>query len=494
MLFVSPAALAFFAGGYFDRPRLWAGIVVWICVATLACIGEQPWPRARAARLAIGGLAGLTLWTIVSIAWAPLRDAAQADAQRAVLYLGVLIAGTAALRQRGLARAAEPALALGALIVVCEGVSERVLPGVFTLSRDVGAGGRLSQPLTYWNAMGLFSAIGFVLLARLAGDHTRPPRLRVAATVAGPPVGLGLYLTLSRGGLLAAAIGLGLLALLAPTREQAKALIVMLMAAVPAVVGALVLSNVRTLQGSLGTREVDGVVVLCLLLVSMGAGAIATVACLRGEARAYALGLSDARIRGFAVAGCLVVALVTIGVFVAAATSRVSIDPTQSPTATSARLGSTETIRGNFWRVATSAFVDHPIRGVGAGGFETEWGRRRTIIYYARDAHSLYLETLCELGIVGGLALMALLAGVATCARRAYRRDPGLSAGWLAVASMWVVHAGLDWDWEMPAVSLLAFLVFAAILALADDRRSRPRASAAVAPAAEMAPLSAGVN
>src|SRR3981081_3876856 len=72
----SPAVLAFASGGYFDRPRLWAGIVAWIAAALAAGVCARPWPRTRAAWLAIGGLGALTVWTIISISWAPLRGAA----------------------------------------------------------------------------------------------------------------------------------------------------------------------------------------------------------------------------------------------------------------------------------------------------------------------------------------------------------------------------------------------------------------------------------
>jgi O-antigen ligase len=180
--------------------------------------------------------------------------------------------------------------------------------------------------------------------------------------------------------------------------------------------------------------------------------------------------------------------------FIAAATSRVALNQVdQVPTATSARLVSTDSIRGNFWSVAIAGFREHPIRGLGAGGFETEWRRRRTIIYSARDAHSLYLETLSELGIVGALTLVALLSGVALCARRAYLLDPGLSAGWIAVVSMWAVHSGLDWDWEMPAVTLFAFVLVGAILAQADRGSALAEAPATVTPATEL-PIAASVE
>ena len=57
------------------------------------------------------------------------------------------------------------------------------------LDRSMSAGGRLEQPLGYWNAMGALAAIGLVLCAGVAGDPDRPRRLRAAAVAAAPLLG-----------------------------------------------------------------------------------------------------------------------------------------------------------------------------------------------------------------------------------------------------------------------------------------------------------------
>jgi O-Antigen ligase len=465
-LLLGPTVLGFFSGGYFDRARLTAGIVAWVAAALAAGVCTRCWPRTRSARLAVGGLALLSAWTILSISWAPLRDAAQQDAQRTAIYLAAVLAGVATFRARTAARAVEPAVAFGALVLIGEGLSERIFPGVFQLSSDAIAGGRLNQPLTYWNAMGIAAAIGFVLAVRMVGDASRARRLRVAAAAIGPPLALGLYLTLSRGALLSAAVGLALLVLLAPSRLQLLAMIQMIVAAIPAILAAASLSDVRTLAGSLASRETDGLVVGGVLIVSMLLSA-AVAATFAATTRSGSPTRSEARVvRRIGLAGGVAVALATVIVFVLAAAGKVAT--AQGPAATSARLATAESIRGNLWRVALKGFAQHPIRGVGAGGFETEWRRERTILYSTRDAHSLYLETLCELGLVGALALIALISGVVACARRAHRLDPAMSTGWIAAVAMFAVHAGLDWDWEMPTVSLTAFVLIAAIIAAAD--------------------------
>ena len=109
-----PTVLAFFSGGYFERPRLWAVGIAWVLVALAAVACRRPWPRTAAGWLAMGGLAGLTAWTALSISWSPFGHRAGRRPAPGI-YLGVLIAGVAVLRDRPAARAVEPALALGAL-------------------------------------------------------------------------------------------------------------------------------------------------------------------------------------------------------------------------------------------------------------------------------------------------------------------------------------------------------------------------------------------
>jgi hypothetical protein len=132
--------------------------------------------------------------------------------------------------------------------------------------------------------------------------------------------------------------------------------------------------------------------------------------------------------------------------------------------------------RTAYWDVARADAGAHPALGSGAGTFHQVWVERRPTPNEAFDAHSLYLETLAELGPLG----LALVAGTLVLP---FLRGRGLALGAYAA---FVVQAGIDWEWELPAVTLAGLLC--GVAALRPDRPStsllqgtRSRAPALVA-------------
>ena len=113
--------------------------------------------------------------------------------------------------------------------------------------------------------------------------------------------------------------------------------------------------------------------------------------------------------------------------------------------------------RGAYWHVAWQVIERRPLAGRGAGTFDGSWIRYGDLVRWdvTLDAHSLYLETWAELGVVGlALVLVALLAPLASAR----------AAAAIGGATAFLVHAGLDWDWEMPAVTFAGLVCLAACL------------------------------
>ncbi len=128
--------------------------------------------------------------------------------------------------------------------------------------------------------------------------------------------------------------------------------------------------------------------------------------------------------------------------------------------------------RPSYWRVALEDAGMHPLLGSGAGSFDDVWIANRPIPANVRDAHSLYLEVLAELGPVGLGLLLALLAAPLVGAVRA-RREPLVAAA-AAGYAVYLVHAGLDWDWEYPVVTLAGLACGAGLLIAARGASDLP--------------------
>jgi hypothetical protein len=467
VLLVGPTVLAFFSGGYFDEPRLVATLVTWALVLLAALVGSQPLPVSAPGRLAAGGLALIAVWSGVSIAWAPLSEAATGNFVRVVLYLGALLVSAALLRERRAAPATEPLLALGVLVVIGYGLSERFLPGIVDLSASGKALGRLEQPITYWNAEGALAAIGLVLSARLAGASSRAWLMRVVAAAACVPLGLGVYLSYSRGAIAAALVGLIVLVATAPSRVQLRACAGAVTGGVIASIVCSWLPGVSSLEGTLDARQADGAVALAVVVGLMLAAGFIQARWIQAERRcsvspgrvAFARRLP--MLAGLAVAASLA-ALVVLGL-----NERGSPDELERRHGAS-RLFSVESRRYDYWRVGLDAFADRPLAGIGAGGFRVEWLRERPVSENALEVHSLPLEVAAELGIVGLLGLCLVLGSVGVAARRALRLHPALAPGACAGATVWCLHAAIDWDWQVPAVTLPAVVMAGLLIALSE--------------------------
>ncbi|MBA3328040.1 MAG: O-antigen ligase family protein, partial [Solirubrobacterales bacterium] len=426
--------------------------------------------------IAAGALVLLCAWTLASSLWSNAPARAIVEYDRTLLYLLAFVivgaAGRTDTRMRTLARG----LALGIVVVGVAGLLSRTLPDVFPVELTI-VRSRLSFPLTYWNAMGVLMAIGVVLCFALTSDDRERMSVRMVAAGALPALAATLLLTYSRGGIAAAAAGLVVALVVGRPRAVAGALLATVPAVTFAVVtaydaGALATDTPTSAAAVDQGHRVALVVAACMVGAAVLRGALAPLDGWLVRLRAPALLRGRSVLPGTA-------AVVAIAIITGALALGVPAEGERQydrfvrggaiPTSGDSRARLTNVAsngRVDFWSVALDAHRKDRALGAGAGTFPLLWERDREFVYQVEDAHSLYLEVLAELGIVGlvllAIAVAFVLGGFLV---RARGPDRALYGGVFAAALLWAVHAGIDWDWEMPAVT--AWVFGAAGLALA---------------------------
>ena len=203
-----------------------------------------------------------------------------------------------------------------------------------------------------------------------------------------------------------------------------------------------------------------------VLIAACAASALVGWGTSRLEARVY----GDRRVRTWFLRAIPVAAVAAVVVAIVAspggAVHRIerSFHSSGPAARSSARLASVSPdSRLALWSVAWDTARRHPLIGAGAGSFETEWLAHRTRGTDTRFAHSVFLEAAAEGGLPGLALTAAVLLGPLAAAVR-LRRRPGvcLAAGAYAI---FVIHAGFDWDWELPAVTAAGLWCAVALLA-----------------------------
>ena len=465
VLLAGPTVLAFFSGGYGVESQLLAASVTLVVLGVLAATAPWPLVRSPIALVALGALIGLAVWTGLSVDWSRIRNLAADETAQMGLYASFFAAALIVIQERSVRRAAPIVLLAGAVTVALYALAGRLLPDLFPVTLSGRAGSRIEQPLTYWNALGLLMSFGMLLAAALAANERLTARARALACTAAVPCAVVLYLTFSRGSLVALAAGFVALFLMRPRRALLVAAAVVLAgAAVLALVLQLLPDVLELGGGDSGAQTGQGAIfVAALAAVTVAVGA-AFARFARAGRDDGALGLSPGLRRVLAIGTMAAV----IGVAWLIATGSEKTDPLPS---SKERLTKISTNRGEYWRVAVDSFAGDPLTGVGAGSYGVEWRRERESEDFAQDAHTLYLETLAELGLVGGLLLAtflgAVLLGVARSGSDA--TDPIAPAAAACLAAF-LVHVGLDWTWEFPAVTLIALLFAAAAVQPARAR------------------------
>ena len=478
--------LGFEAGGYFADTTGWAaGALLAVLAVSTLFTGRPPrgltWPLAWAG-VALGLFA---VWVLASAIWSGAPTRAIAEFDRALLYLSALLlfgigrGPSVTLRRLPLAfLAAAGVLCIAGLVVRC-------LPDSWPFELPP-ENNRMDWPLSYENALGALAALGLVFALHGAAWSARPVIVRVLAASSAPIFAATLLLTFSRGAIVALALGVLAYLVMAPSRGTAIATIA---AGIPAALAAKVaydaeLLSSETPRAAQALAQGEDLAIVIVLAAAGAALLMAAGTVLEKRVSHLRLGPMSPRARLVAAGiGAAAVAVVLATGAAGDAWDR-ALDPApvresqSEPEGTRSRLTDPAELasqtRPGYWRVARGEFADSPVIGSGAGTFALAWARERPGEENSSEGHSLYFETLGELGIVGGLLLAATLILILAALARGLRGPLGPVHAVLSAAALtWLLHAALDWDWEMPALTLWLFAAGGCALATSERRIRR---------------------
>jgi UDP-GlcNAc:undecaprenyl-phosphate GlcNAc-1-phosphate transferase len=481
---LSPFFFAYYA------TSVWVPIGLGLVAAAAVGVVARPVRPSAPAVLALGGLLGLGIWSLSSTAWAESVENAVVSGNRWLAYGALLLVLLVLLRSER-----RSAVLLGAAGVGVVAVAVSVL--VRLLGSDPAAiflDGRLNLPLGYINGEGCLFVMGF-WLSIAAGESRR-------ALLAGPGAGLAALmaclalLSQSRGTALAMLGALIVVVAVVPGRTRRTYALLVVAGAVA--VAAPDLLHIYQQHASGAVPRVAGHAAgRAALLAALAAGCVwATLTFAWGLLAAQPGLASRARRAGSWL--LLVPVLVALALAVASA-HRIDHDVrtqwhafthlaepggsgSTSSSASHSRLLSGGGNRYDYWRIAWRVWEANPVLGVGAGNYSRPYYEQRATTEDIDQPHSIELQALSELGLVGALLLAVFIAGFAWGAIR-MRRDAASSSlsRALLVAGLgafvaWLVQTSVDWMQLLPGLTAIA-LAGLAVLVHPRRRTHRPAGS-----------------
>jgi O-Antigen ligase len=479
LIAAAPASILFLSfndGGFFPDTTGLAAIGFAVLLVLRTTLAEHPFAGYNK-QLAVPllALAFFGLWQLASALWSHDTARALDEYDRTLLYLLAFALFGSIPRTPARMQWLIRALAAGMTAVCLSGLISRVLPHVWPTATHFFAN-RLNYPLTYWNAEGLLAAVTTILLIHLTASEEEHPVMRVLGATFVPATAATLLLTFSRGAIVVGVIGVVVYLVFGRPRRvlgAAVAIVPTSAIALHSVYAAELLasyhpaSHAAVIQG----RHVAVTVVLCML----AAGAVRAVMLLPDLWLSRATSNIHIPKPPLLPTAMIGVTALVIGILALSLSGFVGREynkfahggrPTTSRVTRNRLSSFSGENRAEQWRIALHAFRHRPLLGQGAGTYQFYYEQRRSTSISVTDSHSLYFQTLAELGIVGfGLMAISILGVLVILARRCRGRERSVYAVLFAVACVWAVHTGVDWDWEMPAATLWLFIIGGAALA-----------------------------
>lgn len=469
-------ALALAGGGFEVGERHVAGLVAWLVVVALILLGLAS--RASLARpfyWTTGLILAVALLSAISSLWSGSVELSVIEGDRGLVYLGFFLAAFLIAQTDKRAQRFAEGLAISLAVVALLGLVSRLLPHVLVVGDSFDTSARLAYPLGYTNADGAAFGLGAALLL-WTSRRSSWTALRWLSVALLPALLLALYFTYSRGGVLVLAIAVA--CTIALSRDRLWLLGTMAIGAIGALPAILAVQGYRSLADSLDNQAAidQGVSVLLILLAGIGL-ALTLFAGLRWaerrEGRLTGRGVELSRDRRLLAGLAGLIALIAVGVAIAVggrAWDQFSGSDVQFPNTPEQRFSDFGSAgRHDFYRVAIDTLEDKPALGSGAGTYQFEWAQRRSTDQAVHNAHSLYLESFAELGLIGGLLVLAMVATLLWTGFAAWRAAPDPQrdryGALFAVTLAFAVGAGLDWFWELAGLGAVFFLASGVLVA-----------------------------
>jgi hypothetical protein len=450
----------------------------------------------RVAWILVGFLAALVAVKGLSLTWSISQTETVKELLRSSMYLATFALAAASLSSRRLVGPFIDGMNLIAGAVAGYGVLQKISPVDHPSNTPDGV--RVGSTLEYANTVAVVLGMGIVLgLGRMT--RLKNPLVRGLYAALILVFGVILYLTFSRGGMLALATGLIVLFVAGKSRLQmfANSLLV----CGPLVWLAWKVQGLDTFFGyepSESLRTADGSAFRTELVIAVFA-AFLLQAIYAVLVERYELTPNLHRLLGVAAVIAILVGGGALG-FVVLGERQGSDEILQAFTR---KVEDTQDVRdrltsvssnsrANYWRVAWEEWKEHPLTGSGAGTFMYTWLENRPGFGGVKQVHNVYLEQGTETGIFAFLALVgfaALLVGYA--ARATWRMEDGeqkvLLAGLTGALVVYLVSSALEWHWYIPPSTTYFFILAGvtaklaagtgtAIFSAPDSLRSQPSA------------------
>ena len=476
-------------GGSDLAPNTWSQIVLVLIAAVIGCAALSVSARGRAwGAVSLTAFVALTAMILLSIAWSVQPDSSWLDGNLTLSYLAAFGVGIALARVAPERWAALiGALAVVALVVCGYALLGKVFPATIAPGQST-LGARLSAPYGYWNATGLLAALGLPPCVWWGARRDASPLVRALAV---PAIGLlvtAVLLSYSRGALLAAVVGLACWFAFVPLRLRGALVLAIGVAgggaaALWAIKTPGITSDGQPLASQVSAGHTFGVV----LAVALGVSLLVGIAALRTAAR-RPLDERQRRRAGAALLALAACAPLAVAVAFAESSrgftgqvSHVWSQLTGSNLAGGAshgagRLLAAGNLHAAYWREGLDVGSHALFKGVGGLGFGVASQRYSKTQDVALHAHSFWIETFADLGLLGVAVTLALFVAWAIAAARA----GGLRWGaWrpnaaepvperaaeraglltlLAVVVVFGVHSSIDWTWFIPGLTVPVLL------------------------------------